>query len=161
MAGILRTVCLTHLRLCCAGPYANNQEKYESLKLPAGSHSFYYNDQYDDGWEGGWWEVKDKCGVVLAGGPAAGLVTATGGEAVFTVAADADTTCPTPTGRPTSAPTPWATSAPTSEVLVDQYILTPYLELHRILPDLAPVLERAIVSIPYGSYPLNTCYGHR
>ena len=42
--------------------YANNAELYEDVSLSVGNHTFYYNDQFNDGWSGGYWEVQDHCG---------------------------------------------------------------------------------------------------
>ena len=75
------------------GPYANNEDKYVDLKLSEGQHTMSYMDVFGDGWHGGWWEVQDACGQVIAGGKdGEGLVTGSGGEDRFMVA-ETDTEC--------------------------------------------------------------------
>jgi hypothetical protein len=79
------------------GPYDNYSDLDEVLQLSAGAHSFNAFDSYGDGWHGGYWQVSDDCGTVMAGGANAGQITGYGGEFALNVG-DTAVACSASTG---------------------------------------------------------------
>jgi hypothetical protein len=70
------------------GPYGNYADANEDLALSVGTHQMYVFDSYGDGWHGGYWEVIDECGDIVAGGATAGQVSGYGGEYLIDVTDD-------------------------------------------------------------------------
>jgi hypothetical protein len=77
-------------------PYLSGQQYRTDVTLPEGRHKLYFFDAYGDGWDGGWYQVMNATNHSVAGGPVAGLVTGSGGEAAFCVVC-----CDIPCGRST------------------------------------------------------------
>lgn len=48
------------------GTYSNNSDYYSSVCLPVGSYTFQSIDSYGDGWNGGYYNVRDCDNVVIA-----------------------------------------------------------------------------------------------
>eukprot|EP01043_Picozoa_sp_COSAG02_P045391 COSAG02_NODE_4143_length_5719_cov_8.765480_2_plen_1748_part_01 len=62
------------------------QENVDDVEVPlatTGEHTFSYVDSYGDGWHGGYWEVRNACNQVIAGGVDAGQVQGSGGTSTF------------------------------------------------------------------------------
>jgi hypothetical protein len=68
-------------------PYEENNDYFETVCLPEGSHTFSFIDSYEDGWgQGAYWELS-RGGSVFAGGPDA-VVEGAGGIEEFSLEAD-------------------------------------------------------------------------
>ena len=68
------------------GPfYADNAVYHVEMVVQPGEHQMYCFDSYGDGWQGGYWEVRDGCGAFLAGGEVDGRVDHAGAETTFMV----------------------------------------------------------------------------
>eukprot|EP01043_Picozoa_sp_COSAG02_P010454 COSAG02_NODE_367_length_23739_cov_16.775127_12_plen_1608_part_00 len=50
------------------------QEFVYGLHVERSNTTFRFRDSWGDGWHGGFWEIRDACGVTLAGGPEQGQV---------------------------------------------------------------------------------------
>ena len=66
-------------------PSADNSVQSYTIELNTDTdHAFHYVDTFGDGWHGGYWEIKDKCGITMAGGENAGQVSEAGGTYIIT-----------------------------------------------------------------------------
>jgi hypothetical protein len=63
-------------------PYESGNEYVNNLQLPEGRHTFYFFDEYGDGWSDGYWQIEAG-GILIAGGPVDGLVDGAGGTREF------------------------------------------------------------------------------
>ena len=69
--------------------YFDYDDYFTTLCVPAGEHTFVYEDSYGDGWNGGYWEILHE-GTMVAGGSTDGLVDGFGGEQTFTISDTGD-----------------------------------------------------------------------
>eukprot|EP01052_Picozoa_sp_SAG31_P022979 SAG31_NODE_1858_length_7061_cov_60.221201_9_plen_510_part_00 len=65
--------------------YDDNSTYSVYLVVQEGQHTLYCFDAYGDGWDGGFWEVRDRCSNLIAGGVNDGQVNFAGSEILFTV----------------------------------------------------------------------------
>ena len=99
--------------------YKDNAMVHQDLTLMTGEHTITTFDSFNDGWSGGYWEIRDCANKKIAGGATDGLVKDAGGEARFTVSTSCgsnSTSAPTSGGtpQPTAAPSPTPTYMPST-----------------------------------------------